>query len=83
MSVVFIVLPLALIVVLGAVLAFVWAARRGQFDDLTTPAIRMLHDEDGTRARSPAEPGAASPPEAGEEPRSAPREAPPGPAKRG
>ena len=46
MSVVFIVLPLALIVVLAAVVAFLWAARRGQFDDLTTPAIRMLHDED-------------------------------------
>jgi cbb3-type cytochrome oxidase maturation protein len=47
MSVVFLVLPLALIVVLAAVAAFAWAARRGQFDDLETPAIRMLHDEDG------------------------------------
>jgi cbb3-type cytochrome oxidase maturation protein len=46
MSVIFIVLPLALIVVLAAVAAFAWAARRGQFDDLETPAIRMLHDED-------------------------------------
>jgi cbb3-type cytochrome oxidase maturation protein len=46
-SVVFLVLPLALVVVLAAVAAFAWAARRGQFDDLETPAIRMLHDEDG------------------------------------
>jgi cbb3-type cytochrome oxidase maturation protein len=46
MSVLFIVLPLALLVVLAAVLAFLWAAHRGQFDDLTTPAIRMLHDEE-------------------------------------
>ncbi len=83
MSVVFIVLPLALLVVLAAVLAFAWAARRGQFDDLTTPAIRMLHDEDGKRRGPTAAPGAASPPEAGEEPRSAPREDPPGPAERG
>ena len=45
MSVVFIVLPLALLVVLAAVVAFLGAARRGQYDDLTTPAIRMLHDE--------------------------------------
>ena len=29
-----------------AVGAFAWAARRGQFDDLETPAIRMLHDDD-------------------------------------
>jgi cbb3-type cytochrome oxidase maturation protein len=46
-SVIFLVLPLALIVVLAAVAAFAWAARRGQFDDLETPAIRMLHDDDG------------------------------------
>jgi cbb3-type cytochrome oxidase maturation protein len=45
-SVIFLVLPLALIVVLAAVAAFAWAARRGQFDDLETPAIRMLYDEE-------------------------------------
>jgi cbb3-type cytochrome oxidase maturation protein len=44
-SVIFIVLPLALLVVLAAVLAYVWAARRGQFDDLDTPAVRMLSDD--------------------------------------
>ena len=45
MSVLFIVLPLALAVVLVAVVAYVWSARDGQFDDLHTPALRMLHDE--------------------------------------
>ena len=45
MSVIYIVLPLALFVILIAVLAYVWAAKRGQFDDLTTPAIRVLHDD--------------------------------------
>lgn len=49
MSIVYLVLPLALVIVLAAVLAFVWAARRGQFDDLETPALRMLHDDDATR----------------------------------
>ena len=49
MSVIFIVLPLALLVVLAAVIAFLWAARRGQFDDLTTPAIRALHEDEPTR----------------------------------
>lgn len=44
MSVVFIVLPLALVIVGGAVLAFVWSARNGQYDDLETPAVRVLHD---------------------------------------
>ncbi len=55
MSVVFLVLPLALIIVAGAVVAFVWSARSGQFDDLDTPAIRVLHDESTrTTSRKPA-----------------------------
>ena len=46
MTVLFIVLPLALVAVAAAVLAFVWAANRGQFDDLDTPAVRLLHDDE-------------------------------------
>jgi cbb3-type cytochrome oxidase maturation protein len=45
MSVMFVVVPLALLVVAAALAAYLWAARRGQFDDLTTPALRMLHDD--------------------------------------
>ena len=46
MSVLYIVVPLAIVIVGAAVVAFVWAARRGQFDDLDTPAIRaVLEDE--------------------------------------
>lgn len=51
MSVIFLVLPLALLIVAGAVVAFVWSARSGQFDDLDTPAMRVLHDE-GARTTS-------------------------------
>ena len=46
MSVICIVLPLALVIVAVAVAAFVWAAKRGQFDDLDTPGVRILHDDD-------------------------------------
>ena len=45
MSVLYLVLPVALLLVAGAVAAFAWAAKRGQFDDLTTPAIRALQDD--------------------------------------
>ena len=45
MKIIFLVLPIALVIVGVAVLAFVWAARRGQFDDLDTPAMRVLHDD--------------------------------------
>ncbi|MHC4810291.1 MAG: cbb3-type cytochrome oxidase assembly protein CcoS [Planctomycetota bacterium] len=46
MSVVFIVLPLGLLLAAFAVAAFIWATRAGQFDDLETPAMRAVHDED-------------------------------------
>ncbi len=46
MSVLYVLLPLALLMAAAAVVAFVWAVRRGQLDDLETPAMRMLADED-------------------------------------
>ncbi len=46
MSVMFILLPLALLLAGVALLVFIWAARAGQFDDLDTPALRILHEED-------------------------------------
>ena len=45
MATLYIVLPLALLVVTAAVIVFVLSARSGQFDDLETPARRMLIDE--------------------------------------
>jgi cbb3-type cytochrome oxidase maturation protein len=46
MSVLYIVLPLALVIVAAAVAAFIWSARSGQMDDLDTPAVRVLHDDE-------------------------------------
>jgi cbb3-type cytochrome oxidase maturation protein len=46
MSVLYIVLPLALLIVGVAVGAFVWATRKGQFDDLKTPGMRVVHDDE-------------------------------------
>ena len=44
MSIIFLILPITLLLSLGAVAAFTWATRGGQFDDLKTPALRALHD---------------------------------------
>ncbi len=49
MSAIFIVLPLALLVVFAAVAAFVWAVKKGQLDDLDTPPLRMLHEDEPVR----------------------------------
>lgn len=53
MKVLFVILPLALVIVFIAVAAFVWAARKGQFDDLETPAMRALHDDVGDQKKPP------------------------------
>lgn len=45
MSVIYLVLPLALVVVGVAVWGFVWSAMRGQYDDLDTPQVRALQDD--------------------------------------
>jgi len=46
MSVIYIVLPLAAIIVGGALWAYVWAAKHGQFDDMDTPAERVLREDE-------------------------------------
>ena len=46
MSVIYIVLPLSLIFVVLAVTIFVWATQSGQFDDMETPGLRMLNDDE-------------------------------------
>ncbi|MFA5910813.1 MAG: cbb3-type cytochrome oxidase assembly protein CcoS [Vicinamibacterales bacterium] len=54
METIFVLLPLALLIAVIAVGFFIWAARTGQFDDLETPAVRMLFDDE--------EPGGPRPP---------------------
>ncbi len=51
MSVMYIVLPIALILAAIFVGAFIWAVRHGQMDDLQTPAARMLLDDDNPKPR--------------------------------
>ena len=47
MSVLFLLVPLAILLVAIFVGAYVWSTRTGQFDDLTTPAMRAVHDDAG------------------------------------
>ena len=42
----FVLLPASLLFAAAAVIVFAWAARSGQFDDLETPAMRILGDDD-------------------------------------
>ncbi len=51
MEVIYILLPLAVLLAVVALVAFIRAARAGQFDDLDTPAHRILHDDDDAEPR--------------------------------
>ncbi len=68
MSIIFLILPITLLLCGGAAVAFAWATRSGQFDDLETPAIRLLHDE-STPAAQRRETEASSQPIPAEPPR--------------
>ncbi len=46
MNIIYILIPLGLILLLLAVVAFFWAVRSGQFDDLESPAWRVVLDDD-------------------------------------
>jgi cbb3-type cytochrome oxidase maturation protein len=46
MAVIYVILPIALVLAAVAVAAFIWAVRSAQMDDLETPAMRILHDDD-------------------------------------
>ncbi|MGE0441869.1 MAG: cbb3-type cytochrome oxidase assembly protein CcoS [Gemmatimonadales bacterium] len=49
MTVLYLLVPLAVVIAIVAVAGFAWAARRGQFDDLDTPALRALRDDQPVR----------------------------------
>jgi cbb3-type cytochrome oxidase maturation protein len=46
LSALYIALPLALLLALAGVIAFIWSVRTGQMDDLETPALRILSEDD-------------------------------------
>ncbi len=46
MTVLYVILPLALLSAASAVAAFVWTVRSGQLDDVDTPPRRILFDDD-------------------------------------
>lgn len=54
MSILLLLIPLSLVLLGIAVWAFVWAVRRGQFDDLDAAALDILVDE-----RPPSKPAHA------------------------
>ena len=46
MNILFALIPLAMLLLVFAIAAFFWAVRSGQFDDLDTPPLRILLDNE-------------------------------------
>ena len=49
MSAIYVALPVALLLALLFLAAFIWSVRSGQMDDLETPALRIFSEEDERR----------------------------------
>lgn len=83
MTLVYLILPVTFLIVAGFVVAFIRAARSGQFDDLTTPAIRAVFRDSEpfvtSHAPSPSGSLVVSP----EAPASSSSAAPPGATRKG
>jgi cbb3-type cytochrome oxidase maturation protein len=54
MNIVYVLAPLALLLGLGFAISYIVATHRGQFDDLETPAHRMLIDDEFDTPKTPA-----------------------------
>ena len=50
MNILLVLVPISLILLGLAIAAFAWAVRKGQYDDLDTPALDILVDDDRPRA---------------------------------
>ena len=65
MSILLVLIPISLLLLGIAIAAFVWAVKRGQYDDLDTPALDILTDDTRparprdapSSAHAPAAPG--------------------------
>lgn len=45
MSALFILIGVSLVVAVGFLIAFLWAVKKGQYEDDYTPSVRMLFDD--------------------------------------
>jgi cbb3-type cytochrome oxidase maturation protein len=54
MNIIYVLIPLSLILMLLAIAFFFWAVKNDQFDDLDTPALDVLDDDEpGSKNKKP------------------------------
>ena len=55
MNIIYLLIPLGLVLLVLALWAFFWAVRSGQFDDLDSPGMQILLDDDRAPPHAPGE----------------------------
>jgi cbb3-type cytochrome oxidase maturation protein len=55
-EILYMLIPLAVVIMVIAVVAFVWTVKSGQYDDMEGPAYRILMDDDDPLIPSSARP---------------------------
>ncbi len=68
MSVILLLIPFSVLIAGGFLFAFIWAVRAGQYDDVATPALRMLPEDATPLSRPEPRPGAAKKPKSSTRP---------------
>lgn len=53
MNILLFLIPVSLVMIGVAALVFAWAVRHGQFEDLDTPALDILRDDDDAQRADP------------------------------
>jgi cbb3-type cytochrome oxidase maturation protein len=56
MEILYLLIPIAILLVVAMVAGFIWASKSGQFDDLEGPAHRILMDKDEPQVPVPQTP---------------------------
>ena len=54
MDIIYILIPLSILLIIGAITVLFWAIKGGQFDDMDSPAHKILFDDDEHLNSSPA-----------------------------
>ncbi len=54
MSVIYILLSISIIVAIIFFIAFIYAVRKGQYDDSYTPSVRMLFEDELVKEKEPS-----------------------------
>ena len=55
MDIIYILIPLSIVLISFAVTVLFWAIKSGQFDDMDSPAQRILFDDDKNDNKDPIE----------------------------